>query len=239
MDFLPGADVSVRVMFEAFGQPRVPDAGTVSYNLRNDTGSIVFADEPLSPAAASNYVLVTVPSVYNGLGEGFRYEKRTIITKFSVAGVAYTVSTRYLLVPFLNMDIGPENVRKFVGVNARELADDEIDLTRAYFDIEATVTQAVLETALAGTPIQRKAANDAILCTAVIESMPSLKLRVAQSETDGPLGFQRFRDTPDFDQLRKDAIDLRSIALDTLTGRAGTAHPLITVSTPTDVITGA
>jgi hypothetical protein len=76
---------------------------------------------------------------------------------------------RYRLVPFLNLEIGPENVRNFVGVNPRELPDDEIDLTRAYFDIETQVTQPVLELMLAGAPAERKSANNAILATVVIE----------------------------------------------------------------------
>ena len=75
-----------------------------------------------------------MPAVHNAIVA--RYEKRTLITKFSSGGIPYTVSMRYRLVPFLNLEIGPENIRKFVGVNPRELPDDEIDLTRAYFDIE-------------------------------------------------------------------------------------------------------
>ena len=150
MDFLPGTDVSVRVMFEGLGQPKVPDTGTVSWTLRGDAGDIVLVDQPLSPGPASSSVIVTVPAVHNAIVA--RYEKRTLITKFSSGGIPYTVSMRYRLVPFLNLEIGPENIRKFVGVNPRELPDNEIDLTRAYFDIEASVTQPVLELMLAGTP---------------------------------------------------------------------------------------
>lgn len=237
MDFLPDADVSVRVMFEALGQPRVPDTGSVTYTLRDDAGNIVYADEALSPGAAANYVVVVIDAEDNAITA--RYEKRTIVTKFTVGGAPHSITTRYRLVPFLNMDVGPEDVRKFLGANGRELADDGIDLSGAYFSIEATLTQSVLEAALAGTPTLRKAANDAILCTAIIECIPSLKMGMAQSETDGPLSYARFRDSPDFSQLRRDAVDRLSIAMDILTGRAITTHPLITVATPTDVITGA
>lgn len=237
MDFLPGADVSVRVMFEALGQPKVPDAGTVSWTLRGDAGTVLLADQPVTPAAGASYVVVTVLAAQNAITA--RYEKRTLLTKFRASGAWFTVTTRYLLVPFLNVEIGPENVRRFLGVSAKDLPDDEVDLTRAYLGIETTVTQAVLDAALAGTPVQRKAANDAILYSMVIESVPSLRLSLAQSETDGPLSFSRFRDGPNFDQLRNDAADLRSIALDILTGRAGTVHPIISATSPTDVITGA
>ena len=44
MDFLPDTDVSVRVMFEGLGQPKVPDTGTVSWTLRGDAGDIVLVD---------------------------------------------------------------------------------------------------------------------------------------------------------------------------------------------------
>ena len=112
MDFLPDTDVSVRVMFEGLGQPKVPDTGTVSWTLRGDAGDIVLVDQPLSPGPASSSVIVTVPAVQNAIVA--RYEKRTLITKFSSGGIPYTVSMRYRLVPFLNLEIGPENVRKRV-----------------------------------------------------------------------------------------------------------------------------
>ena len=237
MDFLPDTDVSVRVMFEGLGQPKVPDTGTVSWTLRGDAGDIVLVDQPLSPGPASSSVIVTVPAVQNAIVA--RYEKRTLITKFSSGGIPYTVSMRYRLVPFLNLEIGPENVRKFVGVNPRELPDDEIDLTRAYFDIEASVTQPVLELMLAGTPAERKSANNAILATVVIECIPSLKLRVAQSETDGPLGFPTLPRNPGLRPAAQGCRRSVSAALDTLIGRDSAAQTLITVSTPIDVITGA
>ena len=237
MDFLPDTDVSVRVMFEGLGQPKVPDTGTVSWTLRGDAGDIVLVDQPLSPGPASSSVIVTVPAVHNAIVA--RYEKRTLITKFSSGGIPYTVSMRYRLVPFLNLEIGPENVRKFVGVNPRELPDDEIDLTRAYFDIEASVTQPVLELMLAGTPAERKSANNAILATVGHRVHPLAQAAYSPVRDGWAAWLPTLPRTPDFDQLRRDAEDLLSSALDTLIGRDSAAQTLITVSTPIDVITGA
>jgi hypothetical protein len=176
-----------------------------------------------------------VPAVQNAIVA--RYEKRTLITKFSSGGIPYTVSMRYRLVPFLNLEIGPENVRKFVGVNPRELPDDEIDLTRAYFDIEAqSPSRSWSSCWLARLPTQvgkqrhpRTVSSSASRRSSCVWPRPRRMVRLASTLPRNP----GLRPAPQ--GCRRSSL----VALDTLIGRDSAAQTLITVSTPIDVITGA
>jgi hypothetical protein len=240
MDFLPGVDISLRVLFEAQGQPKVPDNGSVKYTLYDDAGAAIDTDVALAPAAAANYVVVPVVAAKNAITQ--RYEKRTLVVKYTVNGAGYTSVVRYRLVPLLNIETGPDDVRRALGVGSEELGDDEIDIASSYFAVEDEATQSTLEAALAGVPADRKAANDAILYSTVLDCLPSLSLRVAQSQEDGALKFSRFSKGPDFAEIRQDAQDRLSAAMSALTGRTDSDFSsfFIGVSTPSpDVITGA
>jgi hypothetical protein len=236
MDFLEGTDVSVRVLFEVSGKPKIPDTGTVTYTLRGDGGAVILADQPASPAAGANALTISVPAIHNAITA--RYEKRTILTSFEVADAKHMVITHYRLIPFLNHVVMPADVRNVLGNNASEIADEEVDLVRAYFDVETVLTQATLEASLAGTPAKRKAANNAILYTAAIAVLPSLQLRSAQQQVNGPIGFHRFAKTPDWDRLRRELEGLLADALDVAGDRPIASLPLIVVTTPLDAITG-
>lgn len=236
MDFLAGSDVSVRVLFSANGQPKVPDSGSVKYTLRGDSGSVLLSNQSLAPAAAANYVIVDVPAIHNDITQ--RYEYRTVLVNFAINGSKYSVRTKYRLLPFLNYACTPDDARGFTGLAPDELKDDDIDYPKSYFEIEDKVGQSVLENMLAGTPAQRKSANDAILYTTILAVIPSLKLRTAFTQTDGPLGFSRFRNTPDFDSLASEAQARLSSALDVVGSRDTVSPTLILVATPTDPITG-
>jgi hypothetical protein len=235
MDFLAGADLAVRVLFQAFGQPKVPDSGSVTYSLRGDSGTVLTSGS-LSPPAGANFVVVPILATNNSLTQ--RYEYRTLIVSFAVNAAKYSVTQRYRLLPFLNYACTSDDARGFLGIGKDELKDEEIDFPASYFSIEDSVGQATLENMLAGTPPQRKGANDAVLYTAVLAVIPSLKLRTSFTQTDGPLGFSRFRNTPDFDSLAREAQARLSDALDTAGSRDTVNPTLIVVSTPTDPITG-
>ena len=237
MDFLAGTDVSLRILFEVSGQPKVPDSGSVTYTLRGDSGGVLLSDQPRSPAAGANYITISIDAANNDIVA--RYEYRTILTTFEVNGASYTVTNKYRLLPFLNHAATPDDARGFLGIGKDELADADVDLVRAYFDVETKVTQATLEAMLSGTPAQRAAGNDAVLFTAILAVIPSLKLRTAFSQTDGPIGFQRFRNTPDFNQLAAEAQARLSDALDVVLERETAVPTLILKATPTDPITAA
>lgn len=236
MDFLAGNDIAIVVSFAANGQPKVPDSGTAKYTLRSDSGSVLLSNQDITVSPGANTAVVSILAANNAITA--RYEHRSLQINFKVGGAQFTTMLRYRLLPFLNLEISEHDVRSFLGLDVDELDDAEIDLPTSYFGVETTLTQAVLDAALYNTPAVRKAGNDAVLFSAILAVIPSIKLRTAQQRIDGPLTFSRFSSPPNWDDIQEDAQDRLSAALDLVSGRAISSYPLITVALPVDVITG-
>jgi hypothetical protein len=227
---------TVAVRFQVDGQPRPPDADSVSYTLYGQDGEPLAADVavPVGPVA-TEVRIVTDPSTD---ARTLRIEKRTMVVSWKVAGVPYSQRIVYRLSAFLNHTVTPDQIRSYLGVDARDLKDAEIDLIEAFLAAEERFTPELLDVALAQGGIVEQRANDAILYLAALRVIPSLQLRVAQEERDGPIGFTR-QVVRDFSALEAKTRELLAEAVATVsTVNAVETYNLMALSQPTDPITG-
>lgn len=241
-DFLTGTNITLMVMLSEDGNPLVPDSGSLTYTVRDHDG-LAFSDltdVPVDTGPATFQVPIVIPAFNNAVGidAGRRFEKRTVTLSFLVNGVGKQQHVAYRLIAFLNHIVTPGQIRGFIGVQQHELPDEEIDLMVAFLKVEKVVGLTELATALASGTTIELSANDMIRMQAVLDVLPSLKQRVAQSETNGLKGFSR-PVIRDFSEVEQKARDRYSDALTDTTGRTtDSAHSLAVLTQDTDPITG-
>lgn len=240
MDFLIGSSATLQLRFERNGEPIIPTNGSVFYTVRGHDGTPIsgLVDQAVATGPSATSADITISALVNATTR--RVEKRFVTYKFVANGQPYEYTFSYRLVPFLNITVSKDQVRSAVGgVGRVELRDDEIDLVRAYLQIENTVTQTVLEAALDLGDVNEMQANDAVLWQAALNVLPIIKLRVMQKEVDGPISFQRGDIADLLAQLEADLQSKLLASLNLVSGRTTSATPMIVFALPTDVITGA
>ena len=239
MDVLAGSNASIRFRFERGAEPIIPTAGSVSYTIRDQNGVPLtgYIDLPVILGPADTSVNIPLPAAINMMT--LRVEKRFVVIRWSAQGNDYSSVINYRLVPFLNTTVTHAAVRSQIGgIGKTTLPDDEIDIIRAYLQIEDKLGQPVLEDALSSGGLTEITANDAIRLQAAMDVLPSVKLRVLQKETDGPLSYERADLGPLLDQLEVDIRQNLLAAINTLSGRAEDSFTLLLLTSPTDPITG-
>ncbi|BCJ91784.1 hypothetical protein IZ6_25190 [Terrihabitans soli] len=239
MDFLAGLSIAVPVFFTVSGDPKVPDSGTAVYTVYDQAGEPItgLIDVPLSTGPTTTRTIISISQTYTSISSG-RFSKLTVIVRFVHGGMPHTLRIPVRLVPFINYSASPADVRSYCGVNASELPDGDIDIFEAFLTIESIVGQTELAAALAAGTKVEVSANMAILYAAALSVLPSLQLRVAQRQSDGPLTFDR-APIKDFSKLYGETQSLLTEALNLVTGRSEGDNPLLVLTTPVDPITGA
>lgn len=233
--YVPGIDISIPVSFAQDGRPHVPDEDSATYTLLDASATPVLGHIDQSVVVSVNKATISLPAAVNEITTTF--SKRTVVISYTVAGNPYEMRVVYRLMPSLNFTITPSDVRSYLGVNEGELRNDDVDLVRAYIAIQEEVGVTSLVDALSSGEIAEIRANEAILYWAALDLIPSLKLRVAQSEKDGPLSFTRPA-LKNFDELEQTTRARLTAALDSVTGRAETSSPLLITTNDADPITG-
>lgn len=220
------------------GEPFVPDSNQVSWELRGHGGAVIIPATSVTGVTDSS-LPVEVLGAHHELTSGRVLEKRTLTVSGSLEGFPFEIRTVYRVHDFLNITASSKDVRTFIGTDAGELGDEEIDLVDAYFDVAEISSIETLQAALAGDEAADRAANRAIVAQAVINLIPSLPARLSKSESDGSSTVERF--SLDLAGLERRAITARDKALATVTGspRATTTRALIAVTQRTDPLTGA
>lgn len=188
--YLAGEDLSLQIPLRMGTEPVVPDANSVTFTVRDNTGQVLIDKEPVLMAAASTNAYVEVPAAENALGAG-RFTTRSIIVNFTKTGRPQTARLSYRLTDWLNTTVTADDVRAFCGLDAGELPDSVIDLVEAYFDVENDVSEPILTAALGAADQTQVAANRMILARAVLLQIPGLALRVSQNESNGVFSAQR------------------------------------------------
>lgn len=189
------------------GEPFLADTGSVSWSLRLHDGTL---DPARTNVAFTNLsdttLLILVPAVANALAVGRLFEKRTVVVRGLHGGQPFVATTQYRLAPWLNHSVTNDLVRAFIGTDAGELPDADIDLVAAYYDLATLVGVDTLATALSsGTELEIRA-NDAIKGIAVLRALPGVRQRMLKRAEDGTLKSERF--AIDFDKLAADAAAL-------------------------------
>lgn len=239
---LAGEDVAVLIRYMANGDYVVPDVGSVTYTVRDNAGQPItdLIDQPITVDETTTQSVITIPAIKNAITADI--ENRFVDVKFSSGEAPYRVRVVYKLTQFLNFTASPADVRSWMGCNSNELEDADIDMVAAYFkagDLLSTDDAPNLFTdALATGGLDGLNANQAIVYVATLQAIPSLQLRIAQSETNGVLKYSRIAKL-DFNKLQKDTADRLAALAEDVAGAAFVTPDLLILSVRTDPITNA
>lgn len=238
MDYFHGTDISLSIILSKDGEPFIPDMGSVKYSVYGHDGTPLAADVPVVTSSTTFQIQVEIAASANAIAPQRKFERRTVVVNSNRGGQYHRQTATYRLVPFLNFAIQASQVRGFIGVQEKELPDEDIDLVAAYLYVEKDFTDTRLAEALASGTTQELAANECIKLRAVLDVLPSIKQRIAQSEKNGIIGFERPTMT-DFGEVERAAQDRYYSSKMEALGLTETAPVLILVTTDADPITGA
>ena len=240
MDVVVSTSAALLINLTVAGLPVAPDVGSVAYSVLDQAGTQLagLVDLPITTSASTYQVPVIVPGSANTIGAGRRFERRKVVVKFQTNGQEVHASRTYRVVPALPHAVTPQSVRAFIGIEAHELPDDDIDIFGAYLAVEEDVTEAALTAALISGTAQEFAANTLVEMRTVMNVLPSAKQRMAQSEKNGVKEFSRV-DLKELDKLSVEAERRYNEALDKVVVTTETNVTLFLTTTNTDAITGA
>lgn len=209
LTFVQGEAVTITVPFARDGEPFLADAGSVSWSLRDQNGILMSGYLDQDPVEATDtFAIITVPSLANAVAVDRIFEKRFVVVRGTRDAVPFQAQVAYRLAPWLNHTVTADAVRAFIGTDAGELPDAEIDLVAAYFTLAAGLPS--LADALASGTRSEQVANDALKGQAVLDVLPGLRQRMSKREEDGTMKVERFE--IDFDKLAADATHLVAAA---------------------------
>jgi hypothetical protein len=232
--FVAGNDVGLSILLLQGGEPVVPDAGSLQWELRGQNGAIL--SPRTTQACTETSVLVTINASHNAITLPF--EKRTVAVYWTINGFPMVNRVSYRLTAFLNHTITEDDVRNFVGLEADALPDEDVDIIQAYFDCSALLGDAtLLPNALINGGDNERAANRAIQAQSVLNLMPSLQARFLAREADGQ---RQIENLPiDLADLEHRASDQLTRAINQVGSRSYTPPTFTVAGVMTDVITGA
>jgi hypothetical protein len=243
LNFTVGDNVTIVVPFLIDSEYSTPDTGSVSYSVRDNTGTLISALTNVSVyvAAGLTEFPFQIPGSYNAVS--LPTEIRSLIVTYKVGGNPYQFVQAYRLNPWLNITGSPDDVRRQLGLSSTELPDADVDFYSAYYLLDAqinTLTQStgMLAAALQSGTINAKYANDALVYKAAFDLMPSLPARLLQKEQMGTTSYQRYSGF-DFGALHDMIADLLEDALTNITGMASTFPSLLTVGQRPDILKGS
>lgn len=225
------------VPFLVDGEFVTPDDGSVTYTVRGNDGAALSGLSAVAVSVSTTEVPITVSALANAKDAGKDFENRFIIVDFEADGYPHQAKLVYTLVDWMIFTTSGDDVRALIGASSSELPDQDIDLVSAYFKVRSTLGSSVLTEALSAGNATTRSANRAIACTAALEALPSLQLRVPQSDGDGMVKFTRFSGV-DWRQLTGEISAKLATALSEITGVSESTPVFGVVATSTDVITG-
>lgn len=215
------------------GEPFLADDGSVTWSLRDHTGALVagMTNVPLTSGGETT-LLINVPASANEIAPGRQFEKRSISVKGLTDGQPFLAGTQYRITPWLNHSVTPSQIWAFIGTDAGELPEADIDITGAYIALSELVGETQLVEALnSGTKLEQQA-NDAIKGLAVLRVLPGVRQRLLKRAEDGTLKAERF--AIDFNKLAEDATALVNLAVREVGGLDDAVTPptLFVLATP-------
>jgi hypothetical protein len=237
MDVFAGTPTALTIPFIIGTQPVAPDAGTVTYTIKDQLGTPMDGLTEIAYTGTGYELKILVPSTAHQITGQRRFERRTVVVSFKVSGEIMQISRTYRIVPEPIYTVEAGDVRAFIGIEEHELPDDDIDLLSAYLVVEKDVTAEVLTAALQSGTTDEISANNLIRLRAVLDVLPSAKQRMAQSETNGVKQFSRV-DLKELDKLKLEAERRYQEAIDELVTVTEVNVSVFVAVTGTDAITG-
>lgn len=158
-----------------------PDA-TIAWGLLDGRGQQVTSGT-LTPEEGSVSAVIAVSAEHNTLVPDALSGARELRWNYTSAGLMRSGRHRYRLEAFLPFGIAEDGVRRKLGVEVHELADESIDLVTAYARF-GTIPNTL-------TDLEELAIANAVEATAAIMVIPSLQVSLAAKESSGTNQFQR------------------------------------------------
>lgn len=235
--FTAGEDVTLVVPFLADGEYATPDADSVVYSVRDNAGAL-FPDYTAVPYAheGADRAIITLPASINA--KTLTTEYRTLIVSYAVEGKPFRAACSYRLDDWLNITVGAAEVRAQLGLSAEELPDEDIDLPKAYYSLDRDLGDGLLSAALSAGGVEAQFANDAVVYRAVLDLLPSLRLRVLVEEKSSTTSYRRLAEV-DFDALTAAFSSMLEDVLTSVAGGESTYAVPFVASTRTDPVTGS
>lgn len=240
MNVVVSTPVALVINFLVGSTPVAPDVGSVSYSVFDQAGTVVpgLLDLPVATTPTTYQTPLLIPGSANTISAGRRFERRKVVISFEVGGQAVQITKTYRITPDLPHSVTPQSVRAFIGIEAHELPDEDIDIFSAYLAVEDDVSEATLAAALVSGTREEFAANTLVEMRTVLSVLPSAKQRMAQSEKNGVKEFSRV-DLKELDKLAVEAERRYNEALDKVVVTTETSVSLFLTTTNIDAITGA
>ena len=217
------------------GEYTTPDAGSVYYSLRDNTGALVSGQTQVALTNVGTDAFVNIASTYNA--KVLTTEIRTVILKFTVGSHPYQLIQAYRITDWLNITAVPEDVRRLFAFSRTELPDEDVDFYEAYLILDETLGGTILSNALSSGTIKAKYANDALTYRAAFDLLPSAPLRALRKEAAGTASYERFSHV-DFTELHDKIVGLLEEATLNITGATPTYPPMLVKGSRMDVIGG-
>lgn len=204
---------------------------TASAFVQDNLGAVVLPSTPLDTSSTSTVLKLpaSITTISAEFGTLF------VLVRFIANGQLHEQRHVINLVQFVPMTVGPEDVRRILGVPSTELPDNAVHIHPAYFRLRKSTPE--IAAALTATDGSSLEANRAVALEATIELIPSLALRIGQKLKSEDQEFARFAGM-DWQALEaKLEGELQSI-LDDLTVGDAPGISRFVWAFPTDPITG-
>lgn len=212
-----------------------PDAG-VSWRLLDALG-VERASGTAAVLPGDVSLNLAVTGSFNQLGFGVLFDSRDLEWTYAVGGQIVNGELRYSIEARAPYGASNSGVRAKLGVEEKDLPDNDISLIRAFVSFRDTVTAVRL--AAVTDEADLLAVRDAIEAQAALSLIPTMAVRVAVSEDSGTNAYKR--QTVDWGAVAESLssiIDKAVSAIDP-TYSAAPAGTLFVLATPdTDPFTG-
>lgn len=226
--FASGERVNINIDFIINDEYFTPTVGTVKYTLK-DNSNLPIAGQvnvPIVTTATTTNVVLDLLASYNIKEAEKSFEYRFLEISGLTDGKPFIIRERYRLIDSNVMLLDPENVRLVLGVNSSELPDRDIDVYTSYFKFNNLYGEDFRNKFSSGD-ISALYAEAMVYLDTALNLLPSLRLKVAQNESDGVVKFGRFTRI-DWDALEAQLRNKLEEALDG-TGVSTTIEPTLGV----------
>lgn len=181
-----------------------PFAHNLDFSAGYPTGAVVYSvlgnnDLPLAglnavsvtpPSGAISHLIV-IPGNHHTVSTDL-FEKRTLVWSYATATGVMNGRLPYRVEKPIPFPVSRQGVRAKLGLTESELADEYIDITRAYAAFAAAVSEGDLASYEDAGNYDSLKIIDAIEALAAIKIIPRLQLLIARAEESGTNVFQRF-----------------------------------------------
>lgn len=228
-------DFDLSISFLVDGEFVAPTVATLT--VRDGAGVPIPALTSVALPTGLTTVSHSILGSYNSITNGGEFEDRWVEVKFTADGVNRSQFERYRIAPFLPTTVTAQTVREVLGLSGQELPDDAVDIFGAYLALKQDYS-AIFPTALTAGDHTTDAANRAIALKAALDLTSSLVFRVAIKIKAEDTSVDRMSEF-DVDQIARNLEHELTRVLNVASGvTSNTTKTILSLATPTDVITG-